>query len=156
VYYAPGHAGAIANEDGTPTPLYYALQTLNPEFVAIASQLQPLRSLGVYHLGMVPWGGQPLPEGSPFWVDPPVPAMAYQPPEKMKGMLLGYFGPTDQPTHVLVVNLDYTQGATTTVVGPGPLEVFDPATGQWLPTRHDARATVLLQPGGGKLLCVRD
>ena len=155
VYCHPGHTGAIANPDGTPTAIYPALQVLNREFVAIASQLQPLRSLGVYHLGMMPDGGQALPEGSPFRLDPPVPAMAYQPPAKMKGMVLGCFGPKEKPTHAVVANLDYTAEATTTVVGPGALEVFDPATGKWKPSPQKARAEVRLLPGGGALLRVR-
>jgi len=155
VYCHPGHVGAIANPDGTPTVIYHALKVLNREFVAIASQLQPLRSLRAYHLGMMPQGGEALPADSAFTVDPPVEPMAYKPPEKMKGMVLGIFGAPGRPTHALVVNLDYTQNAKTTVVGPGPLEVFDPRTGQWEPSRHGERAPVLLLPGGGKLVRVR-
>ena len=46
VYCHPGHTGGIALADGTPTPLYHALKSLNREFVAIAKELQPLRSTG--------------------------------------------------------------------------------------------------------------
>jgi hypothetical protein len=155
VYCWPEHIGGIANPDGTPTVIYHALKTLNREFVAIASQLQPLRSLGVSHLGMMPMGGEPLSASSAFTVDPPVAPLSYKPPEKMKGMVLGTFGTPGRPTHALVVNLDYTQKTATTVVGPGPLEVFDPRTGQWEPSRHGERAPILLLPGGGKLLRVR-
>ena len=48
VYCHPGHTGGIALADGTPTPIYHALKTLNREFVATAEVLQPLRSLAVY------------------------------------------------------------------------------------------------------------
>ena len=59
IYTCPGHKGGIANADGTPTPLHDALKTLNRDFVAIARELQPLRSLGVYHAGMMPQGSEP-------------------------------------------------------------------------------------------------
>src|SRR4051812_35110821 len=49
VYTAPGHAGGIAAADGTPTPIYAMLRELNPRLVSIAKELQPLRSIGVYH-----------------------------------------------------------------------------------------------------------
>ena len=66
VYCHPGHTGGMALADGTPTPIYHALKTLNREFVAIAQELQPLKSLGVYHAGMRPPGTVPLPVDAPF------------------------------------------------------------------------------------------
>lgn len=155
VYCASGHKGGIANPDGTPTVLYDALKPLNHEFFAIASQLQPLRSLGVYHLGMMPMGGESLPANSVFSVDPPVAPLAYAPPEKMKGMVMGIFGKQGRPTHVLVANLDYTQNVSTTIVGPGPLEVFNPVTSRWERSRDGKRMPVQLLPGGGVLLRVK-
>jgi len=156
VYCHPGHEGGIAHlEDYSPTPLYYVLSKVNREFVAIASQLQPLMSLGAYHLGMVPPGAVPLPADAPFRLDPPVAPMAYKPPEPVKGMLLGFFGPrSGKPTHVVVVNLDYAAGTTTTVVGPGPLQIFDAASARWRDA-GGSRAKVRLRPGGGRLLRVR-
>ncbi|MHB8523595.1 MAG: hypothetical protein ACYDH9_22960 [Limisphaerales bacterium] len=160
VYSCAGHTGAIAHADGTPTSLYLPLKTLNREFVAIASQLQLLSSLGVYHAGMLPPGTEPLPTDAAFVIDPPVAAMDYQPPERVKGVLLGYFGPTGKtrkttrPTHVLVVNLDYRAEAVLGIRGPAPLEIFDAATGQW-PRANRGRVELRLPPGGGKLLRVR-
>ena len=157
VYCCPGHTGGIAMPDGTPTPIYHALKSLNREFVAIAGQLQPLRSLGVYHAGMMPPGAEALPADAPFRLDPSVPATAYKPPERVRGMLLGLFGPAGKasepakPTHVLVVNLDYQAGAVAPLVGPGNLEAFDAAGGTWSPVAGPDR-TVRLPPGGGKLL----
>lgn len=51
----------------------------------------------------------------------------------------------------LVVNLDYVNGMTTTVSGPGPLAVFDATTGIW---SVGTRSSVLvdLEPGGGVLV----
>jgi hypothetical protein len=157
VYCCQGHTGGIALPDGTPTPIYHALKSLNREFVAIAAQLQPLRSLGVYHAGMMPPGAEALPADAPFRLDPAVPVMPYKPPERVRGMLLGLFGPAGKagepgkPTHVLVVNLDYQAGAAAPLVGPGNLEAFDAAGGTWSPVAGPDR-TVRLPPGGGKLL----
>jgi hypothetical protein len=157
VYCCAGHTGGIANADGTPTPLYAALKTLNREFAAAALELQPLQSLGVYHAGMLPPGAVALPKDAPFTPDPPVPAMDYKPPQPAKGLLLGYFGPTPKsgnvssPTHVVVVNLDYGAEAVLGISGPAELEMFDAATGQWSPA-SGRRAGLRLLPGGGKLL----
>lgn len=144
VYCHPGHEGAMASADGTPTALYYAAKALNRDFAAIAAQLQPLTSLGAYHVGPLPWGAEALPEEAPFYLEGV--------PEK--GMVLGYFGSPGHPTHVVVVNLDYTREVATTLVGPGPLHVFHPDTGAWPPVGGQ-RAELRLPPGGGKLLRVR-
>ena len=160
VYCCAGHTGAIANADGTPTSLYATLKTVNPEFAAIGAQLQPLRSLGVYHAGMLPPGANALPKDAAFTLDPAIPAMDYRPPKPVKGVLLGTFGPASagqnsvRPTHVMVVNLDYNAPASLGVRGPGRLEIFDPATGQWSPAKGK-RAELSLPPGGGKLVRTR-
>jgi len=160
VYCCAGHTGAIAHADGSPTPLYHALKSLNREFVAIAAQLQPLPSLGVYHAGMLPPGAEPLPKDAAFVLDPPVPAMDYKPPEPVKGIMLGYFGPAGKggqapsPTHVLVVNLDYQSEAVWGIRGPKRLETFDAGSGQWS-RAGGQRIELRLPPGGGKLMRVR-
>jgi hypothetical protein len=160
VYCCPKHQGAMAEADGTPTPLYHAAKTLNREFAAIAAQLQTLRSLGAYHLGMLPLGAEPLDEKAGFRLSPPVPTMECKPLQPVQGFVLGFFGKPrrktvpGRPTCVLVVNLDYKQGVTKTLIGPGSLEVFDPLTGKWLPTASD-RAELQLPPGGGKLVRVK-
>lgn len=151
VYCHPGHTGAIALPDGTPTPIYHALKSLNREFTAIASQLQPLRSLAVYHLGMKPEATVPLPPDAPFRLEPAVPDMEYRVPERVRGFVLGYFGQANEPTHVVVVNLDYKAETTTTVIGPGRLELFDATRGGWQPT-GGARTALRLPPGGGRLV----
>jgi len=158
IYTCAGHTGGIANADGTPTPLYHALKVLNREFVAIVRELQPLSSLGVYHAGMLPPGAQPLPQDNSFAFDPPVPATTYKSPERLRGALLGCFGPREKntsgaPTHVLVVNLDYKIDTVMGIRGPAPLEVFDTATGRWSPA-PGPRVEVPLPRGGGKLLRV--
>lgn len=153
VYCAAGHTGGIALADGTPTPIYHALKSLNREFVAIAGQLQPLRSLGVYHAGMTPAGAVPLAGSLAFRFEPAIPHEPYAPPEPVRGFLLGTFGSGDAPSHAMVVNLDYRKEAAVGLVGPGALESFDAATGQWSAAGGD-RVELRLPPGGGRLVRV--
>jgi hypothetical protein len=154
IYTCANHLGGIANSDGTPTALYDPLKTLNHDFVAIATEFKPLRSLAVYHAGMLPPGAEPLPAGAPIRFDPPLPTGNYKPPERVKGALLGYFGPaenTARPTHAVVVNLDYKTETTLNIRGSGPLETFDPATAKWSPAANQPLQLKL--PGGsGKLI----
>ncbi len=151
VYCHPNIKGGIALADGTPTPVYHALKSLNREFVAIAKELQPLESTAVYHAGMTPPGAVPLPADAPFRLDPPMPQIDYQPPERVRGALLGYFGKTGRPSHVVVVNLDYKTEATLTLLGPGNLDVFDATADTWSAV-GGRKAELKLPPGGGKLL----
>lgn len=153
VYCHPGHTGGIAQPDGTPTPIYHALETLNREFVEIAEELQPFPSLAVYHTGMTPPGTRPLPADAPFRFDPPVPALAYNPPERVRGVLLGYFGKANRPSHAMVVNLDYVAESVVTIVGPDRLDIFDATEGNWSPI-GSPRAELRLPPGAGKLVRV--
>lgn len=160
VYCCPGHTGGIASADGSPTPLYEALKTLNREFAAAAEELQPLRSVGVYHAGMLPKGAVALPKDAPFRLDPPVPAMECKPRERVRGVMLGYFGrpprsgKPSKPTHVVVVNLDYRAEAVVGLTGPGKLEEFNPSVGEWAPD-GGKHVELRLPPGGGKLLRVQ-
>lgn len=124
----------------TPLPLYWALTQINREFVAIAGELQPLRSLAAYHCGTVPLGGQALPDKARF-----------APENRSQEVLLGYFGKSGrQPTHVVMVNLDYKNAMTTTLVGPAAMEVFQSATKTWV--AGSSRMKLDLQPGGGALV----
>ncbi|NLX95386.1 MAG: hypothetical protein GXY83_04350 [Rhodopirellula sp.] len=151
VYCWPGHTGGIALADGTPTPIYHALETLNREFVTIAEEVQPLASLAAYHAGMTPEGAESLPENAPFRFDPPLPAQDVKARERCRGALLGYFGKPDRPSHVVVVNLDYKGESAFTLVAPGNLEIFDATSRAWSST-GGARAELRLPGGGGKLL----
>jgi hypothetical protein len=155
VYLAAGDlAGAIAQPDGTPTELYHALKPLNRQFVAIAKEVEPLRSLAVYHTGMMPQGAEPLPEKAPFRLDPPQATVEYNPPERVRGIMLGYFGADDQPSHALVVNLDYKSEVVAPLVGPGAVETFEADSGAWTSAEGDS-IQLSLPPGGGKLVRVR-
>ena len=151
VYTAAGHSGGIALADGTPTPLYAALSSLNRQFAAIAKELQPLRSLAVYHAGMSPPGAEMLPANAPFRFDPPIASMAFKPPERARGVLLGYFGAADKPSHVVVVNLDYKAEQKVGLVGPGRLDRFDAKSGEWI-NGNSERLELQLKPGEGVLV----
>ena len=153
VYCHPNHEGAMATADGAPTPLYHVARNLNREFAVIASQLQPLQSLGVYHVGMLPPGTSSLPDDAIFTLDPPEPARDYAPSKPVDGFLLGYFGKADSSSHALVVNLDYRQNATRIVIGPGRLDIFDAATDKWSAVGTN-RVELRIQPGGGALVRV--
>ena len=140
--------GQMMKPDGSPTPQYEAAKQLNPQFVAIASQLQPLRSLGAYHVGKVYEGTQMLPQNAPFRLQS-VSANGQE-----AGMLLGYFGDANKPnapSHVFVVNLDYKNPATATLAGPGKLSVFDAVRRTWTPA-NGTQAALTLPPGGGVLV----
>lgn len=159
VYSCAGHKGMIAAADGTPTPLYHALKTLNREFAAIAAQLQPLKSLGVYHAGMQPPGATPLPENAAFTLEPPVTPMPFSPPEPARGVLIGCFGRANassaKATHAVVVNLDYKSDAVLGVKGPKALAQFDALKKQWSNAATN-QVEIHLPRGGGVLLRVEN
>ena len=94
----------------------------------------------------------------------PVPArsarapMPYKNLMPVKGILLGFFGPaarapTCQPTHVVVVNLDYRADVATTLVGPEgtKLEVFNRHQSHMVAGRG-IPCMLNLPRGGGKLV----
>ncbi len=126
----------------TPLPLYWAVSQFNREFLAIATELQPFKSLGAYHCGTMPMGGRALPPKSVFHPEP-----------ASQEVLLGYFGKSaDRHTHVVVVNLDYKNVATTTLVGPSRMQVFHAPTSSWSEGPAGSRLRLELPPGGGVLV----
>lgn len=156
IYTCANHLGGVATADGTPTPLYGALNTLNREFVAVAEELAPLRSLGIFHAGMLPPGAEPWPTNAVFALDPPPTTMSYQPPERVRGLMIGLFGPAGRTnaasaTHALVVNLDYKSGVKLGLRAPNRFALFDAMTHKWSPG-VGKRVEVTLSSGDGKLL----
>ena len=145
VYAHVNHIGSLVSLDGTPGPLYHAVKYYNREFIAIARELQPLRSLGVYHTSMREPGCEPLPKDALFYLD------SLQPPTLPRGFLLSFFGAKEKPTHAVVVNLDYTTKVNTSLVSPSELELFNATTAQWTNAKK-AAIELILPPGGGKLV----
>jgi hypothetical protein len=148
VYSHQGFSGGIALPDGSPTPLYNAVKSLNREFVALVTQLRPLRCQAVYHTALKEPGCVPPPEGAPFRLEGSATV------DEGRGMLLACFGKREKTTHVLVVNLDYKAEANATLTGPGPLKVFDAARRMWSSAKG-VQVELRLPPGGGKLVRVR-
>lgn len=144
VYAHPNHHGSLVGLDGVPGPLYHAVKSYNREFVAIAKELQPLRSLSVHHTAMKEPGCEPLPANAVLHVE------SAKSPASSRGYLLGFFGTAGKPTHAVVVNLDYTAAATASLKGPRDMELFNAADPQWISLGSDAELT--LPPGGGVLL----
>lgn len=154
VYCYPDHQGGIAQPDGTPTPLYHALKKLHPEFVAIVSELQKLKPLGVYHLGMRPPGTQGPPEKYPFTFTPAIADMPYKAGERVQGVLISEFGKPGagaEVTQLVVVNLDYKTELETTLHVPARAEVMNASTGQW-GTPKSRSVPLRLGKGAGVLL----
>ena len=133
------------------------------EFAAIAKELQPLKSQGVFHAGMQPPDITPLLPDSAFTFGPPIapahrtrpshPPIApadYKPGARVEGVALSRFGSGEKTTHLFVVNLDCKTGRAVTLVAPGALEIFDATTGQWPST--NASRVELRQPGGDRKL----
>jgi hypothetical protein len=145
VYACPNHHGSLVSLDGTPGPLYHAVKSYNREFGAIARELQLLRSLGVHHTSMGEPGCEPLPADASFHLE------SSQSPASPRGFLLGFFGAMERPTHLVVVNLDYTAEASASLVGPGELDLFDAATAQWT-SAQKAAIELILPPGAGQLV----
>ncbi|MEN6428259.1 MAG: hypothetical protein ABFE13_23155 [Phycisphaerales bacterium] len=145
VYAHPNHHGSLVSLDGTPGPLYHAVKSYNREFVAIARELQSLRSLGVYHTSMREPGCEALPEDAPFHI------VSSQSSASPRGFLLGFFGAAEKPTHVVVVNLDYKTEVSASLQGPGKLSLFDAATARWTSAKK-AAVELTLPPGGGSLV----
>jgi len=168
VYSHKTHRGGMKNPfTGKVTGLYHQAREINREFIAIAGELQKLRSLQVYHAGEIPFMGDALPEDAIFNLEPKVKnysdgkidAIKHKADGKnflswsnpIQGWLLGYFGKNNTPTHVLLVNLDYNIDRSITLTAPSELQYFDCANQTW----HSAtgsRIKLDLPPGGGKLL----
>ena len=162
VYQHPQHLGAMLDPvTGVPNPSYHAVKQLNPEFVAIATELQPLHSLAVYHTGMIPKGGVALPSEAPFRLEPalrnedmPFKSVFwfnFNREPMASGLLLGYFGKQGSPSHAVVVNLNHKNAVSKTIMGPSTLELFDAKTRRWSRAASN-RERVKLPPGGGVLV----
>ncbi|MDR3687757.1 MAG: hypothetical protein P4L46_00140 [Fimbriimonas sp.] len=151
-YYGPyqtkfgDKAGMMMTMPGAKTTvLYDAAKQQLPEFVAFATQLAPLKSIGAYHVGKIPVGGQALPPSSAFTVADAL--------GKPHDFAIGLFGTGGSTTATFVANLDYNNTVAAVVTGPGPVDVFDATTGKWSEASSGS-VTATLPPGGGMLVRV--
>ena len=152
VYSYPGHAGSIVELDGTPTPRYEALKTLNREFVAIARELKGLPFGGAYMLGQQTGGVTPYCAAAGLKVEPRTPSIELQKDARFEdSVLVTRFGPTPGRQLFMVVNLDYRKDRQVTVEALFPLARFDATAGKWL-SADGKRLALHLPRGGGVLL----
>ena len=157
VWSWPGHVGGVVDSNGSPN--YNTMKSTNQEFVAIAKQYQPLKSIGTYlkgySSGQLPPGTTLLPGDSPFDITSVSNNGTYSYRDPLEGVLFGLFdadgNTVADATLALVVNLDCTTNITYTITGPENLSVFDATTGVWMATGHNY-ATLDLLPGGGVLV----
>lgn len=155
VYSYRGHAGAIAELDGTTGDKFEALRTLNREFVTVAKQTRGYRFAGAYLQGLHAPGTTPYCEQAILGIAPTAPSAELGPNQKLTGTtLVSRFDDRNGPARFMVVNLDYCQDRKVAVKGPGPLERLDPTTGAWIPL-GGAEAWLSLVRGGGVFLRVR-
>jgi hypothetical protein len=159
VWCWPGAQGGIVNPDGTPSAVYNVVKATNREFVAVAKQCQPLKSVGAYLKGYrsdaLPPGTVQLPQDSPFDVAAVSNEASYQDGAPLQGILFGLFGAKDaspaDATIALVVNLDYTVGKKYALTAAENLSVFRCDTNTWFAT-NERTVTLELPPGGGTLV----
>lgn len=172
VYGHPGHWGSVLDvATNKTTPLYDALKVINREFVRIASELQPLKSLAAWHVGEIPFGVDAMPENAAFEILPKLENYSqgfedaqlhyaqgnnfFNSKPAVKGYLLGCFGKDGKVTHILVVNLDYKKSAEPVFKAPAELELFDQQTGLWKKL-DSAQVKLNIAPGSGALLRLAD
>jgi hypothetical protein len=159
VWCWPGAQGGIVNPDGTPSAVYDVVKATNREFVAVAKQCQPLKSVGAYLKGYrsdaLPPGTVQRPQDAPFDVAAVGNEARYKDGDPLQGVLFGLFGAKDaspaDATMALVVNLDYTAGKDYTVTAPENLSVFKAETNTWSAT-NQREVALQLPPGGGALV----
>lgn len=161
-----------------PKPNYWSVSRTNRDFAAIATELQPLKSIEAYHTGPHAKLGNldderwkflkndiKLDEAA-YWnrlVERHIPYGGVALPagsrfkaEGNRDLLMGCFGKSaKQITHVLVVNLDYKNSVTTTITCPGQMDIFHSPTRKWSPGPDGNRVKLDLPPGGGVLLRVK-
>jgi hypothetical protein len=157
VYRAPEkHMGGMAGADGTPSALYPVASQLNREFVAVASELQGLRSIGAFHVGMLPPGTSGLPDDVAIGPESTPSVIPFRSGHPVDGFLLGYFDKSGSAraadaSHMLIVNLDYRQSRSIKIVAHGSLSEFDAKTRTWKAIGNN-HLELRLPAGGGRLL----
>jgi hypothetical protein len=129
---------------------------LNKEFVAVASQLQRLKSIGTFHHGMLPPGTSGIPDHAAVWPESSVSGAHFASGHPVNGFVLGYFGRNGsvgvaEASHILVVNLDYRQPRSIKLAAHAPLSQFDAQAGSWRAAGSD-HVELRLAPGEGRLL----
>ena len=155
VYSHPGHKGSIVEQDGTISEKYYALQKLNPIFVATAKETRGFRMSGAFFRGFCPHGGTPYGarallkfKDDVTTVDLPHHAAP------TNSILVTRFDAPGRGTRLMVVNLDYRRARTLSLTAPTDAESFDPVSRSWRPLGKTFELS--LDKGEGVLLRLAD
>ena len=155
VYSHPEFKGGIATTKGDTGRNYEALKTINREFVALASELASLTFTGAWMQGQVAPGVEPYCGKAMLTITPSAP-MTYPSGGEFLGpysdsTLITRFDAPGAPTHLVVVNMDYTKERTIHVKAPAQLERFDALKGEWSSVGSN-ETDLALPKGGGFLL----
>ena len=172
VYGYKGHWGSVHDpETGKTTQLYEDCKSINREFEAIATELQPYTTLAAWHAGEIPFGVDAMPENSAFVIEPKLKNVSqgltdakvhyaqdrnfFNPRPPVKGYLMGVFGKNGQASHILVVNLDYKKNTVVTFKAPEALERFDQFKRTWSDVNGKS-VKLDIAPGSGVLLRLKN
>ena len=132
---------AIVNRDGSPSPQYDEVKSINADVRAIGKYLLPAKSLMVYENGVLPLGGTPVPAGAPVTFAGTAP------------ITVGIFGKSPY-AYVLLANRNYQENTSTFAkFQAAGLMRLDKATGSWVDVSLSERGLtqVTLSPGDAEL-----
>ena len=134
----------IISWDGKRTAHYEEVQEVNKDVKVLGDFLNKLKPIDAYHIGKVPKGGKPLPEGTPI-----------------KGMeggdaTLGFFKDEKGTIYCLLVNMDYKNSKDFKIFTDRKLTIFNIKTKKWnkvsFKGKKDAEYFELILPAGGGAL----
>lgn len=136
----------IITWEGERTAHYEEVKEVNKEVKVLGYFLNNLKSIGAYHIGTVPKGGKPLPQGAPI--------------SDVQGgyATLGFFKDAGGKYYCLLVNMDYREKREFKVYSRGKeMRILDTGTRKWRmlkPHKENGKNyfELSLPPGGGVLL----
>lgn len=136
----------IITTEGERTAHYEAVKEINQQVKALGDFLYNLKSINAYHIGKIPKGGKPLPQGTPI--------------SDVEGgdATLGFFKDASGTYYCLLVNMDYRNHRELKVYAKGnKLQIFNTRTRKWQmlkPENENGRKCVKLSlsAGGAVLL----
>ncbi len=137
----------IITWEGERTAHYEEVKEVNKEVKILGNFLNNLKSIGAYHIGVIPRGGKPLPQGVPI--------------SNIEGgdATLGFFQDASGIYYCLLVNMDYKNSREFKVYLKNiKIQTFDTETGKWVFHKlykekgRDYYFKVSLPPGGAVLL----
>jgi len=136
---------AIISWDGKRTAHYDEVKEVNSEVKVLGDFLNKLISIDAFHIGKVPRGGKPLPEGTPI--------------KRIEGgdATLGFFKDKNGTIYCLVVNMDYRNSKDFKIYTERKPKLFNLKTRKWSDVsvkreKGSGYFELILPAGGGVLL----